>query len=121
MPDKSLNKINELLNEEKWTRAAINSYTINNFKELDLVIEQAKQSDNKSILSEAKELCAEHLTHTKNSIIALYISGIIALNHQLIDDSNLIFLISILLITINGILLNICAIRYLNSVKIKWH
>ena len=95
MPDKSLNKINELLNEEKWTRAAINSYTINNFKELDLVIEQAKQSDNKAILSEAKELCAEHLTHTKNSIIALYISGIIALNHQLIDDSNLIFLISI--------------------------
>ena len=34
MSEKKIRVINELLNEEKWTRATLNSYTINNFKEI---------------------------------------------------------------------------------------
>ena len=41
------------------------------------------------------EACEEHLKHTRNSIIGLYISGIISLSKQLVDDSNLIVLINI--------------------------
>ncbi|MAG14176.1 MAG: transcription elongation factor GreA [Spirochaetales bacterium] len=85
-------EINELLNEEKWTRATLNSYTIGNFRELDDAIDDVIQAEEES---EVKQLCDEHLQHTKNSIIALYISGVLALSRQQIDDSNLITLISI--------------------------
>jgi len=92
MSDKTLKTNSDLLNEEKWTRATLNSYTINNFKELDVLI---KQTLSEEIQNEVKTLCDEHLSHTKNSIIALYISGILALSRQMLDDSNLLTLISI--------------------------
>ncbi len=87
-----LKKITELLNEEKWTRATLNSYTINNFKELDELIQS---SIKEKTSNEVKEICDEHLTHTKNSIIALYISGILSLRRQMIDDANMVTLIDI--------------------------
>lgn len=90
--EEKLDKIRELLNEEKWTRATLNSYTIQNFKDLDAIIGDITSKEEEE---EIKQLCDEHLQHTKNSIIALYISGIIALNQQLIDDSNLVQVISI--------------------------
>lgn len=92
MSDEIVKKVNELLNEEKWTRATLNSYTINNFNDLDELINQALEREDRDAI---KEICDEHLIHTKNSIIALYISGIIALNRQIIDDSNMVQLISI--------------------------
>ncbi len=92
MTEAIVDKIHELLNEEKWTRATLNSYTIQNFKDLDELIDSI---DNEERLQEIKETCEEHLHHTKNSIIALYISGIIALNQQMIDDSRLVQVISI--------------------------
>ena len=92
MSDLVENKVNELLNQEKWTRAALNSYTISNFNELDTLIENAKLSETRHTV---KEVCDEHLVHTRNSIIALYISGVIALSRQVIDDSNLIKIINI--------------------------
>ena len=42
-----------------------------------------------------RELAGEHLKHTSNSIIALYLSGVLALSRELVDDTNLIMLISI--------------------------
>jgi len=92
MSDSILKKLAELLNEEKWTRAALNSYTINNFKELDEILAEAVKE---KIEAEVQTLCTEHLKHTKNSIIALYLSGIISLQQHLIDDSHLIMLINI--------------------------
>lgn len=92
MSEALVSKVNELLNEEKWTRAALNNYTVNNFKELDAVLEEvfeAKAGD------EVLETTEEHLQHTKNSIIALYLSGIINLNRQTVDDTNMILLINI--------------------------
>lgn len=84
--------ITELLNEEKWTRATINNYSVSNFEDLDKLIETAYADE---VQAEIKELCDQHLTHTKNSIVALYISGIIGLRRQLIDDTNMVSLIKI--------------------------
>ncbi len=84
--------INDLLNEEKWTRAALNSYSINNFKELDDIINLIKKQKKEN---DVRELCEEHLMHSKNSIIALYMGGIISLRNQLVDDSNIIILINL--------------------------
>ncbi|MGC9313039.1 MAG: DUF3553 domain-containing protein, partial [Sediminispirochaetaceae bacterium] len=92
MAETNVDRIRELLNEEKWTRATLNSYTIQNFKELDTLLDSTESEED---LEEIKNICDEHLHHTRNSIIGLYISGIIALNQQLIDDSNLVQVISI--------------------------
>ena len=92
MPQDILKTIHERLNEEKWTRATLSSYSINNFKELDQLLDQTRHEKQQD---EAKEICDEHLNHTKNSIIALYISGVISLGKQLVDDSNLATLIDI--------------------------
>ncbi|MFP4362423.1 MAG: transcription elongation factor GreA [Spirochaetia bacterium] len=92
MAEGIVKNIQEQLNEEKWTRATLNSYTISNFKELDEIINETFESDQED---EVKDICDEHLAHTKNSIIALYISGIIALSRQIVDDANLIRLIHI--------------------------
>jgi len=92
MSDEIVKKVNELLNEEKWTRATLNSYSINNFIDLD---EMVNETVDQKARDEIREVCNEHLIHTKNSIIALYLSGILALNRQVIDDSNMVQLITI--------------------------
>lgn len=92
MSESLIKSVQDMLNEEKWTRATISNYSISNFKELDSILRDAKQAN---CIDEIKALCDEHLSHTKNSIIALYISGISALSRQLLDDSALISLISI--------------------------
>ncbi len=92
MSDTLVKSVQDMLNEEKWTRATISNYSINNFKDLDSVIRDAQAE--KSV-DEIKAICDEHLSHTKNSIIALYISGICALSKQLLDDSALVTLIGI--------------------------
>ncbi len=92
MSEQLIANIREHLNEEKWTRAALGNYSTSNLQELDEIIEQAKQS---GMELEVKKLCDEHLSHTKNSIIALYLTGIISLDLKFVDDENLISLISI--------------------------
>ncbi|RPJ08820.1 MAG: transcription elongation factor GreA [Spirochaetaceae bacterium] len=92
MSEQLLKNITELLNQEKWTRAALASYTINNFKELDEIISQTIEA---GVREEVIKLCDEHLGHTKNSIIALYLSGVFNLGKNLVDDSHLVILINI--------------------------
>ncbi|MDR2631198.1 MAG: transcription elongation factor GreA [Spirochaetaceae bacterium] len=92
MSEALLKNVQEMLNEEKWTRATLSNYSTTQFKELDLVLKEAGE---KRAYDELKKLCDEHLVHTKNSIIALYISGMIALSRQIIDDSALITLVTI--------------------------
>jgi len=92
LSEQLVKQITELLNEEKWTRATLNSYSINNFAELDDIVAATKEQ---SAEDEVLEVCEEHLKHTRHSIVGLYISGIISLSKQLVDDSNLIVLINI--------------------------
>ncbi|MDR2701013.1 MAG: transcription elongation factor GreA [Spirochaetaceae bacterium] len=87
-----LKNVQEMLNEEKWTRAALSNYSTGQFKELDILLRKAREE---KAYDDLKKLCDDHLVHTKNSIIALYLSGMIALSRQLIDDAVLINLVTI--------------------------
>jgi transcription elongation factor GreA len=84
--------IKNLLNEEKWTRTTIANYTIGNFQELDSVIAPIDTTDDQF---EIKALCEEHLLKNKNSIIALYISGSIALQRHSLDYGNISTLVEL--------------------------
>ena len=85
-------KISHLLNEEKWTRAAISSFSVSNFDELDSIIKEIADDETKeAVLAD----CEEHLAHNKNSIIGLYISGILTLSRNRLDDSNMLQLITL--------------------------
>ncbi|MDR1128608.1 MAG: transcription elongation factor GreA [Treponema sp.] len=87
-----LKSVQEMLNEEKWTRAALSNYSANQFKELDLILKEGQEEHS---FDDLKKICDEHLGNTKNSIIALYISGMIALSRQIIDDAALVNLVTI--------------------------
>lgn len=99
MADDLLKNVQEMLNEEKWTRATLSNYSTNQFKELDVLLKEARDA---RVLDELKKTCDEHLGHTKNSIIALYLSGMVALSRQIIDDSTLINLVTIFVGAENG-------------------
>ncbi|MDR1429239.1 MAG: transcription elongation factor GreA [Spirochaetaceae bacterium] len=92
MSEGLLNGVQEMLNEEKWTRATLSNYSTGQFKELDQILKNARDE---KVTDELKKLSDEHLVHTKNSIIALYLSGMIALSRQIIDDAALTNLVSI--------------------------
>lgn len=92
MSNKIVSKVHELLTEEKWTRAALSNYSINNIKTLDETLEEIEDPDTQDSIIES---CEEHLEHTKSSIVALYFAGMLSLKKQKIDDSFLIQLIDI--------------------------
>ena len=92
MPEKIVESINGMLNEEKWTRATLNDYAVGNFHELD---EVAEAIISEGLQDEVTSLCEEHLEHTKNSIAALYFSGVVSLSKNQVDDTHLLNLIAI--------------------------
>ncbi|MDR3115879.1 MAG: transcription elongation factor GreA [Treponema sp.] len=92
MSEALLKDVQEMLNEEKWTRATLSNYSTNQFRDLDLILKDALEA---RVYDDLKKNCDEHLVHTKNSIIALYLSGMIALSRQIIDDAALINLVTI--------------------------
>ncbi|MBQ9630626.1 MAG: transcription elongation factor GreA [Treponema sp.] len=85
-------QVQNMLKEETWTRATISNYTKNNLIELSKIVDSARQSDS---ATELQKLCEEHLAHTKDSIIALYISGMISLYKNKLDNSALENLVDI--------------------------
>jgi transcription elongation factor GreA len=92
MSQELITKIEQMLHEEKWTRTAIGAYTVSLIKELDALLVQIIQNN---IQDEVKELCDDHLAEAKNSIIALYLSGMISLERQMLDDTHLVKLVSL--------------------------
>jgi len=92
MSETLLKNVQGMLNEEKLTRATLSNYSTGQFKELDKVLKEAREE---RVEEELKKLCDEHLSHTKTSITALYLSGMIALSRQIIDDAALVNLIGI--------------------------
>jgi transcription elongation factor GreA len=78
--------IQEKLKEEKWTRAAIESYSVKNFIELDSHIRIAVSE---GFRDDLKNLCKETLKHSQNSLVGLYIIGVLSLEESSIDDAHL--------------------------------
>ncbi len=87
-----IQSIQDMLKEETWTRATIGNYTQNNLKELANIVEQTRAQN---CVKEVYAICQEHLSHTKDSIIALYICGILDLQKGSLDNSSLITLVDI--------------------------
>ncbi|MBR1404771.1 MAG: transcription elongation factor GreA [Treponema sp.] len=80
------------LKEDTWTRATISNYTKNNLIELTTIVEKAR---NENCIDEIKAVCDEQLSHTKDSITALYISGMLGLKQGSLDNSSLETLVDI--------------------------
>lgn len=92
MSEELVKKVQERLKEESWTRAAISNVTQNNIEELEKIVSQAVQEN---AVSEIRDVCDEHLSHSKDSISALYISGMLALRQGALDNSALVSLVDI--------------------------
>ena len=92
MSEELIAKIESMLHEEKWTRTAVSAFTVSLIKELDTLLEQVFQ---KEAQEGVRELCEVHLAEAKNSIVALYLSGMIGLERQLLDDAHLVKLVNL--------------------------
>ena len=92
MAETLIQSVQDMLKEETWTRATISGYTQNNLKELSDIVEKAR---NENCVDEILEICEEHLSHSKDSIIALYLSGIFSLQKGIIDNNSLETLVDI--------------------------
>jgi len=58
-----LKNLNEMLNEEKWTRASLGNYSTNQFKELDAILKTAR--DEKVVNELKKRLRRAFSSHKK--------------------------------------------------------
>ncbi len=90
MSEELVKSVQDMLKEESWTRAAISNYTKNDMIELAVILEKARQEN---CVTELKAVCDEHLTRVKDSIIALYISGMLSLKDKNLDNSALVSLV----------------------------
>ena len=92
MAENLIQSVQEMLKEETWTRATISNYTQSNLKELADIVEQAR---NENCVNEILDISNEHLSHSKDSIIALYLSGILSLQKGILDNTSLETLVDI--------------------------
>lgn len=86
MSEELVTKVQEMLKEETWTRATISNYTKNDLIALSEIVEKAKEEN---CIDSIKSICDEQLTHTKDSIIALFLSGMLGLKQGKLDNSAL--------------------------------
>ena len=82
-------RIDEMINEEKWTRADLSGYSTSSFETFDDLLKELPSDE---IQDEVQELCEEHLQTSRDSVIGLYLSGIVALRKRIVDDTNLVVL-----------------------------
>ena len=87
-----LQEVKHQLTTEQWTRTPISEFTIGNFEGLDQLLEQVFDAGKQNVV---KELCEQFLEQNKNSIIALYLCGIMALHCQQIDDAYVLSVIDL--------------------------
>ncbi len=94
MSEELVKSVQDLLKEETFTRAALSQYSKSNFIKLAELVEQANAQN---CIDELKAVTDEHLVHTKNSVIALYISGMLGLKKHSLDNSSLVTLVNLFL------------------------
>lgn len=92
MSEEIIKSVEEMMNQEKWTRTAIGAYGVSNIRELDATLNQVWDAAAEDGVA---ELCEKHLEEARNSIVALYLSGMINLRKQLLDDSSLTRLVGL--------------------------
>lgn len=90
-----INQLQKLLNDEtvKGLRNAISDFSA---KELDELSSLTDQAFEENCTEEILKICEEHLSHSKDSITALFISGMIGVKNGDVDDSTLMTLVDML-------------------------
>jgi transcription elongation factor GreA len=81
-----------MLNEEKWTRTLMANYSVASLKELDRFIDETTAQ---GIADDIIKVCTDHLSQTKNSVIALYVAGVLNIMRQPADESYLVQLMDL--------------------------
>ncbi|MCQ2573845.1 MAG: transcription elongation factor GreA [Treponema sp.] len=94
MAENLIESVQEKLKEETWTRATITNFTSTNLNELAGFVDKAKSE---GVTDEVIAACYEHLGHTKDSVSALYLAGMLSLYKGNLDDTCLETLTDILL------------------------
>ncbi|MCQ2247852.1 MAG: transcription elongation factor GreA [Treponema sp.] len=92
MSEELENSVREMLKTEKWTSSGISSFTSTNLTELENILNECR---NQNCEYAIKDICDEQLVHSKTSIIALYISGMISVRTGSVDTSSLLALFDI--------------------------
>lgn len=87
-----LDKLQEALREEVWTRKGVKDYTLEDFAQLRSFVPEHPDEEK---LEEGLELCKTHLTTNRSSIVALYLASLIAKRHGLLDISYLVSLLEV--------------------------
>ena len=92
MSEQLENTVREMLKEETWTRTGITNFTKTNLTELETILNEARSQNCEN---EIKNICDEQLSHSKDSTVALYLSGMIAIRQGSIDTSSIVLLTEI--------------------------
>ncbi|MCR4734917.1 MAG: transcription elongation factor GreA [Treponema sp.] len=92
MAENLVQSVQEMLKEETWTRATISEYSEDKVKELSEIVSKIRKEN---CVKEVLEICEEQLSHTKDSIISLYFTGMLSLQNGALDNSSLESLIDI--------------------------
>jgi transcription elongation factor GreA len=85
-------KLQLMLNEEKWTRTLMANYSVAGLKELDRFIDETTAQ---GMADDIIKVCTDHLSQTKNSVIALYVAGVLNIMRQPADESFLVQLMDL--------------------------
>ncbi|MCL2519394.1 MAG: transcription elongation factor GreA [Spirochaetaceae bacterium] len=91
MSDTLLERINGILTEEMWTRQALLDCTVQQFESFELLLNEAYTTGK---AAEVKALCDEKIGENKSSVLAMYLSGIIAWERDQLEDADLLTLIA---------------------------
>ncbi|HAM78322.1 MAG TPA: transcription elongation factor GreA [Treponema sp.] len=93
MSEELENSVRETLKSTTWTRAGIRDFTKSNLVELSQLLEKVFEEN---CSKQIKDICDEQLSKTNDSIVALYLSGMIDLRERSLDNSKLVSLVDIL-------------------------
>jgi transcription elongation factor GreA-like protein/transcription elongation GreA/GreB family factor len=92
MAETLLSRVAQLITEEKWTRSALSNYTVGQFKETESVLDETFAHQ---LQHEVKEYCRQCLAESKNSLLALYLFGLLSWIENQLDDGSLAELLQI--------------------------
>lgn len=85
--------VNNMLREEKLTQEVIKTCSVAIFDELDNLINEI--NDDWPTCDKLEYICRMHIKHKNNSIIALYINGLLAFRLHIMGNKNILYLASI--------------------------
>lgn len=92
MSNVTIEKLDSILQEDKWTRIVVNNYSLAKIKELDDLIDNIIDE---GLTEDVLDICGRHLKDVKKSIAGLYISGMLIYSRRPLNDMNLLAVIDL--------------------------